>query len=263
MNGEQVPPRPDLGEVPAPARRSGPLARDLDARPSATWRWWEALGVYLGAVVLGGAATLPVFSLVRPKALAEVVASAVVALVTLGVVVLWLRALHRDWVGIIGLARPAGPHVRAGVVFGLVLYPVVTLVVGGLLALLLSLVAGEPVRAPEQLPTDLRPVGFVAAALYAVLVAPLGEELFFRGVLFRAVRDRHGFWPGAAVSSICFGLIHFVPGPATGTILLMTVMVFTGLGFAFIYERRGALWAPIAAHATFNVIGLALIITLR
>lgn len=259
MNEEPVPPRPDLGEPPAPARRG----HGLEARPPATWRWWEALGVYLGAVLLGGAATLPVFSLVRSEALAGIVASAVVALVTIGVLAAWLRTLHPGWLGTIGLPRPTGRDLGAGVAFGLVLYPAVTLVVGGLLAVLLSLVAGEPVRPPEQLPTDLGPGGLVAAGIYALLVAPFGEELFFRGVLFRAVRDRHGFWPGAAVSSACFGLIHYVPGPAAGTILLMTVMAVTGLGFAFIYERRGALWAPIAAHATFNVIGLTLIFTLR
>ncbi|GBC86504.1 hypothetical protein HRbin12_00493 [bacterium HR12] len=263
MNGEPVPPRPDVAGPAAPVRRGGVLVHGLDARPSATWRWWEALAVYLGAVLLGGAATLPVFSLVRSRPLAEIVASAVVALVTLGVVVLWLRTLHRDWVGIVGLPRPAGPHVRAGVAFALGLYPTATLVVGGVLALLFTAIAGEPVRPPEQIPTDVGGGGLVAAALYAVLVAPVGEELFFRGVLFRAVRDRHGFWPGAVLSSVCFGLVHYVPGPAAGTILLMTVMVFAGFGFAFIYERRGALWAPIAAHATFNVIGLALIFALR
>lgn len=261
MNGEPVPPRPDVAGPAAPAGREA--LHGLDVRPPATWRWWEALLVYLGAGVLGILASLPVFAFVRTEALAGLVASALVALVTLGVLVLWLRTLHGNWVGIIGLPRPAGPDLRVGVLFGLGLYPVVTLVVGGLLALLFTAIAGEPVRPPQQLPTEMGGGGWVIAALYAVLVAPVGEELFFRGMLFRAVRDRRGFWPGAALSSVCFGLVHYVPGPAAGTILLMTVMVFAGFGFAFIYERRGALWAPIAAHATFNVIGLALIFALR
>ena len=37
-------------------------------------------------------------------------------------------------------------------------------------------------------------------------------------------------------------------------------MVFTGLGLAWIYERRGTVVASMAAHMAFNVVGLVLII---
>jgi membrane protease YdiL (CAAX protease family) len=37
-------------------------------------------------------------------------------------------------------------------------------------------------------------------------------------------------------------------------------MVGTGLGLALIYERRGNLLAPIAAHAAFNLVGLAFVL---
>jgi membrane protease YdiL (CAAX protease family) len=39
-------------------------------------------------------------------------------------------------------------------------------------------------------------------------------------------------------------------------------MVFTGFGLSYIYERRGAILAPMAAHVAFNVIGLTLIYAL-
>jgi membrane protease YdiL (CAAX protease family) len=53
-----------------------------------------------------------------------------------------------------------------------------------------------------------------ALVLLAAVIAPISEEFFFRGVLFRTVRDRHGFWPAALASAIPFGLVHYVPSPA-------------------------------------------------
>ena len=74
------------------------------------------------------------------------------------------------------------------------------------------------------------------------------------------MRDRHGFWLGAAVSSLLFGLVHFVPAPWPDTVLLQTTMVFTGLALAAIYEWRGTLVSCIVAHMSFNVIGVVFIL---
>jgi membrane protease YdiL (CAAX protease family) len=132
-----------------------------------------------------------------------------------------------------------------------------------LLTVLLQTISGEPVEAPEQVGEHLPAVGTALTVVYAIVIAPIGEELFFRGVLFRALRDRHGFWVGAVGSSIGFGLIHFIPGSAIDAALLMTVMFLTGIALCFIYERRRTIIAPIAAHVTFNVIGIVLILGLR
>mgnify|MGYP002382398304 CR=1 FL=1 len=78
-------------------------------------------------------------------------------------------------------------------------------------------------------------------ALFAVVLAPVVEELVFRGILFPALRDAG--WPRAAmaVASLGFGLIHgnaaaFLPLSALGGFL------------AWLYLRTGNLWAPILAH---------------
>jgi len=237
--------------------------RRLAERPAVTWTWWEAVGVYLGAFVVSGFVTLPIFRLIDDEDLATIVGSLAAALVILGLVLLWLSRAHPGWTDAMGFPERWGPDVRAGTVFGIGLYPVIVLGFGLVLTLVFQLLSGETVQAPEQVPQDLSPLGVVATLVYGVLVAPVAEELFFRGVLFRAVRDRRGFWAGAVASGLAFGLIHYIPGPAVDALLLMTVMVFTGIGFAYIYERRGTIVAPIAAHMTFNVIGLTLIYAIR
>jgi membrane protease YdiL (CAAX protease family) len=60
-----------------------------------------------------------------------------------------------------------------------------------------------------------------------------------------------------------FGLAHYVPSPWRDAVLLQTIMVFTGIGLAWIYERRGNVVANIAAHMTFNTIGIVLILAVH
>ena len=76
------------------------------------------------------------------------------------------------------------------------------------------------------------------------------------GILFRSVRDRRGFWLGALVSGLIFGLAHYQAAAWQDTVLLQSIMVFTGVALAYIYERRGNLLANVAAHMVFNVVGV-------
>lgn len=233
---------------------------------TATWSWYEALGVYLLAFVLAGLATLPFIQLMEPDAdLTNIVLTVVAALVIVGVLVLWLTRYHRGWLEVLRLPEPGTwrKEIGSGVLFGIGLYPVMVLVVGGLLTVLLQAISGEQVEAPEQVGEHLPALGTALTVVYAIVIAPIGEELFFRGIMFRALRDRHGFWVGAVGSSIGFGSIHFIPGSAIDAALLMTVMFFTGIALCFVYERRRTIVAPIAAHVTFNVIGIVLILGLQ
>jgi len=232
-------------------------------RPLATWRWWEAILVYLLILIVSAFAALPIFQVIRSRGLANLSASAIIAIVNVGLLVLWLQVFHPRWRRVIGFPRRIWPEVRAGTGFGALLYPVVVFGVGIVLNLLLQLITGRSIRSPRQLPAHLSTAGVAVSIAYAVVIAPIHEELFFRGILFRSLADRYGFAIGAGGSGLAFGLIHYVPGPVYGSVLLMGVMVFTGVALAWFYERRGNIVATMVAHATFNVIGLTLILVLR
>jgi hypothetical protein len=249
-----MPPRPDTLEVTD------------DLRPKASWSWYEALVVYIVAFLIAGLATLPLIRLMEPETdLTNIVLTTAAALVILGVVLLWLSTYHKGWLRVMRLPERGawGKEIGAGVLFGLGLYPVILFVVAGLLTYLLQTISGENVEAPEQVGDHLPAIGTALTIVYAIVIAPIGEELFFRGVLFRALRDRHGFWVGAVGSAIAFGLIHYIPDAAADTALLMIAMFFTGIALCFLYERRGTIVAPLAAHVTFNMIGIVLILGLR
>jgi hypothetical protein len=94
----------------------------------------------------------------------------------------------------------------------------------------------------------------VAFVVAVVVIAPITEELLFRGLLFRSLRDRYGFLIGAFASAIFFGLLHSGAGAVADVVLLQVSIGLLGVGLAGVYEWRGNLVANVAAHATFNLV---------
>ena len=204
-------------------------------------------GVLVGA--LAGAAS--VFDL---DGRADVAASALGAVATLlfevwlGAVV-WLVARRRRLPGDpFGLDWPASWRWAAGAVLGA--YAVLFLYTWLLLAL--EQVAGLDlgrVRDGNALPD----VPHNAVAVWALLglsvvvVAPLAEELLFRGFLFRALSGLIGFPAGLLLSALAFSVVHLDMGVVVPFFLI-------GIIFAWTYHASGSLWTSVAAHATFNLV---------
>jgi membrane protease YdiL (CAAX protease family) len=153
----------------------------------------------------------------------------------------------------------------ASVGFGLgaLLYLVIGVVVAVPLLWLFRRVFGADVTPPEQIPGGLSINAKILTAFLALVLAPITEELFYRGIFYRSLRDRHGVVVGAVVSGLLFGVSHVVDAPWRDVVFLQTLMVFTGVGLALIYERRANLVADIAAHVAFNVIGIVIIFSSR
>jgi membrane protease YdiL (CAAX protease family) len=260
-----VPPRPDVDDV-------DDVATTADGRPKATWGGGEAIVVWLVAnLVVGGILVYAVFDALLDLDDAAggggadndvLLVSAAIALVTTALVIAWLRARHPRWRDTIAIhgGVVALRHAAWGAVAGLILYTIVALGVGLIVVVVLEAFAEGRVDTPEQLAPGLDATGRVFAVVYGFGIAPFAEEFFFRGVLFRGIADRRGFWPAALISGVTFGLVHLPVGePLADALVLPLVMTFTGIGLAWIYERRGSLWAPVAAHMVFNAIGLVLI----
>lgn len=94
----------------------------------------------------------------------------------------------------------------------------------------------------------------VAAAVLIAGVAPIAEELFFRGFLFSGLRSRMSLWPAALISGLVFGSVHAPSGITT--VIPLAVL---GVAFAWLYDRTGSIWPPIAAHAINNGLALAIL----
>ncbi len=105
----------------------------------------------------------------------------------------------------------------------------------------------------NQIPVDLRQSLLVGAlfAISVVLLAPLCEELFFRGLIFRGLRGFWRFWPALLASGLLFGVFH-------QSLAVLVPFSLIGMLFAWANEESGSLWTSIGAHAVVNGVSFAL-----
>lgn len=155
-----------------------------------------------------------------------------------------------------GLVMPAGHAVRDLLVGAALAVPVlvVTLVLGALLARVL-----EP--APSPLPQAGDAVGLVANLLSAAILAPVGEELFFRGFTTTAWARVGG--PGRAIvrGAMFFAVAHVVTlfdaSFATGAshaLFSFLALLPVGIALGWVFLSRRSLYAAIGLHAAFNAL---------
>ena len=85
--------------------------------------------------------------------------------------------------------------------------------------------------------------------LVGAVIAPLVEEIFFRGFLFQGFRQRYGWMPAIFLSSAIFGAAHLDPVSFIPTFVLGCIL-------AYMYHRSNSLWPGILFHAAINSVSL-------
>lgn len=113
-----------------------------------------------------------------------------------------------------------------------------------------------------QLP---RHIAFIAFTVPAILASPIGEEIFFRGVVEQSNRDRMSPRAAACFAAALFALAHLIHHgiyrgfdgieimPISGAIWFI-LMFATSLVFSFIRHKGVSIWTAVAAHSAFNLV---------
>lgn len=159
-----------------------------------------------------------------------------------------LRARGHSLIEFFGLRQyPLRKVVPASIGWLLLAYPVV-----GLSMAVVVLLMGEP-PAPQQvlqvflLTPD--PMSRALLAFMAVFVAPVFEEIVFRGFLYPVFKRYAGAVLAAVMASILFSIVH---------VYLPAILAFFVLAICLTiaYERTGSIVVPIVMHMIFNAVTL-------
>lgn len=223
------------------------------APPGFAWRVFSPIGavVLAFALLIISAGILSVFDL-SDDSVGAILAFGTSLLLLLFAIGLWRRLPEHERRRAIARPESLRGTVGLGVGIGVV-------IIIGAAVILLTGSAIDPVvqrRIEEVEEIGTAPWQLVLMVLALVVLAPLGEELLFRGLLLRALVRKMRFWPAAMLSSALFAAAHadaYLLWPRA------LALVATGMVLAWVYRKRGY-WASVTAHATVNgIASIALI----
>lgn len=143
--------------------------------------------------------------------------------------------------------------VRMGLGWGVVAWIGASLASAAVVAVLEALGLEIEPQAAEQALGLVEPW---VAVLAIVILAPIAEELFFRGIVFNAYLRERGPRLAYIGSAALFAVIHL-------SIVALLPIFLLGLALAWVYDRTGSLLAPIVMHAVVNGISVAIALLVR
>jgi len=229
-----------------------------EVKPRRLWTWVDILliGLSIIAVILLGTWVFSSLSQPVPGEQPGITIGYIVALTSLEVFAILVS------VYIFGLLRKKLHWTDVGFVpstfrwlvwaaaTALIFIPII-----GLIALAIQVALGLPTENPQLeflVPKDITWFGGLIMLILGGLLVPIAEEVLFRGVLYRWLRQFLRPWIAIPISSALFGLLH-------GDIAVAGATFVMGIVLAWFYERSHSLWPSIVIHAVNNGLKLALL----
>jgi len=163
-----------------------------------------------------------------------------------------------DWRQAVGLRRKLPLHaISCGGIFFLAMLPPLAAVFAACAKLCRVLgIDDTPQPIAELLASSNSTVIVGLIVAFAIVVAPVFEEFFFRGFAYPALKQRWGTWRALVIVSAVFAAIH-LHVPSLGPLFALAI----GLGLS--YEFTGSLLAPITMHALFNAANVGMLLYVR
>ena len=211
--------------------------------------------------IVGIGIPLTLFGLAVDGPAGRLASVAVQALIYVGLIrLLVVDAGALSW-GAMGIRRPDGRALRemAGGAIWAIPVILITIPVAALLSALF------PVTPVSPLPPAGETTGFLINLLAGAIVAPVAEEILFRGFATTAWAADLGPRRALVRGALFFAIAHVltISGGTFGEALALAVIGFASrvpvaLALGWLFLRGGSIWVPIGLHAAFNAILLTL-----
>ena len=152
----------------------------------------DAIWVFGIALIAGALLSAPI-SVIRSCSARYDLAVLAGEVALAGAVLWWVVIVRKAPVRALGLPRQPWRDLGTGLLVGLLLVVVAAVVLAVVQAIATRLLGHSP-KEPEQVVSCVRGAGLVVLAPIVIVAAPLGEELFFRGLLYQGLRRRFSAW---------------------------------------------------------------------
>ena len=240
--------------IPPPAPPPDPPELPEGVDPGPRWPWWYALAGFftaiLGALVIGGLigaiAVAAGGDLEESTPTVAIVGTLVQDVIFVGTAIAFASFTLRPRAWHFGFRRTRFWWAVLWAFVGLVTFYLVSVVYS---LLLTGLGLEQEQTTLEDLGVDEGRVALVSGAILVIVVAPLVEELFFRGFLYRSLRSSLPVWAAALIAGAVFGLVHVFTGA-----IAVPLLAFFGIVLCLVYEQTGSLYPVIAMHALVNML---------
>lgn len=241
-----------------PSTREGDPSREESQRrydsPVTSWRWW------LGPLALLAGLTFALIASLIVDIPAAILGVHVMAKKTPPGIVL-VDTLLQDVIFVataVAFARIGGEAVRSSQLglrptpFRRAAVAVVAMLIAFYFVSVIwsEIVHGKEEKLLEQLGTNESTALLIGSAALTCVIAPMSEELLFRGFIFTSLRNLRGPWPAAVVTGVLFGAVHAFSAPVE------YLLPLAALGFALclLYRATGSIYPCFVAHAINNSI---------
>ena len=222
--------------------------------PKAKWNMWDVckvaiLFLFFGYIMILSEAflsrILPVF---KTGNFRMMVNSSVLDTLAVVFIIYFTVVQYKEPLAALGIsARNFLKNVFYGVVGYIALVPVLILILT-IIAVIINMTKYVPERQPVvELFLKEKGLAFLTySSLFAAIIGPMIEELFFRGFLYGALKKYIGIFWSMTATAVLFAALHahmvgFFPIMALGILL------------AYIYEKTGTLVSSITVHMIHNL----------
>ena len=198
------------------------------------WKWILelVLGSILFAILYGIGMSLQSI----PQPTAECAAILFSAAVILAMFPLWIKLFEKQWRWDL-LSRHAWKKIFCGISTGFLFF----VVLSGILYV--TGCYSAQYASPHW--------SFILVNLSFYFLVACGEEVIFRGIIFRMIDDRFGLWWALGISALIFGFAHMI-NPSASIWSSVAIAIEAGVLLGAVYKYTNSLWFPIGIHWAWN-----------